>query len=693
MATILEALSIALQHHLAGRRAEAEQLYRQVLDADPDQPDALHLLGVLSHESGQHERAVEYISRAIGLRATAAPFYINLGNALQSLGHGDEAAASYQRALALQPDLVEAHSNLGNLYKAQGKVDDAVACYRRALQLRPEFAEAHNNLGNAFKIQAKLDDAVACYRRALAIKPAYAEAHNNLGVTLYTQGKLAEAEACYRQALALQPDYVDALYNLADCLKSQGRQQEAIACYRRAVAIKPDFAEAHSNLGNTLREQGQLPEAVDCFHRALQIKPDFAEAHNNLGNVLRDQDRLQEAAACYRRVLELRPEFTEAKVNLGGMHEQLGELSAAEQAFRAARELQPTSPLPHARLATLLRGRLPDADRTDLENLLAGLQLSDDSRAELSFALAHVYDAQNKYERAADLAQQANALRRNSRPDHAAYRPADHAQFVDHIMRTFDRPFFARMAGAGLDTGRPVFIVGLPRSGTTLLEQVLASHSQIHGAGELRLAQETLDAVPSLLCRQELPLDCVEHLNAPGLRLLAGHYLERLGALDGGRAKRVVDKMPENYLHLGLIATMFPNSVIIHCRRELRDVAVSCWMTDFVDVRWANDFGDIASRFRQYLRIMEHWRATLPVTIHEVDYEDAVADLEPVARRLLTACGVDWEPACLAFHRTQRPIRTASSTQVREPIYTRSVARWRHYERELAALFAALPHA
>jgi len=327
-----------------------------------------------------------------------------------------------------------------------------------------------------------------------------------------------------------------------------------------------------------------------------------------------------------------------------------------------------------------------------LDNLLAGSQLSDDSRAELSFALAHVYDGQKQYERAADLARVANELRRNSRPDRSAYRPADHAQFVDHIIRTFDRTFFDRMAGAGHDTRRPVFIVGLPRSGTTLIEQVLASHSQIHGAGELRLAQEALDTVPAVLGHQGLPLDCVEHLNAPALRLLAEHYLQRLRTLAGRHAEHVVDKMPENYLHLGLIAAMFPHSTVIHCRRDLRDVAVSCWMTDFVDVRWANEPGDIASRFSQYLRLMEHWRAALPVTIHEVDYEDAVADLEPVARRLLAACGVDWEPACLDFHRTQRPIRTASSTQVREPIYTRSVARWKNYERDLAALFEALPH-
>ena len=162
-------------------------------------------------------------------------------------------------------------------------------------------------------------------------------------------------------------------------------------------------------------------------------------------------------------------------------------------------------------------------------------------------------------------------------------------------------------------------------------------------------------------------------------------------ALGGTQADRVVDKMPDNYMYLGLLAALFPRAVFIHCRRDLRDIAVSCWMTDFRSIRWANDPEHIASRFRQYRRLMDHWRKALPVTIHEVDYEETVADLEGVARRLLTACGLEWEPACLEFHRTQRPVRTASVTQVRQPIYTQSVARWKNYERELADLFAALP--
>jgi hypothetical protein len=271
------------------------------------------------------------------------------------------------------------------------------------------------------------------------------------------------------------------------------------------------------------------------------------------------------------------------------------------------------------------------------------------------------------------------------------YVPADHERFVDGLLPVFDRDFFARLAGAGLKTRRPVFVFGLPRSGTTLTEQVLASHSQVHGAGELRLARRSFEALPALLGRAGPPRDCVPHLDPEALGRLAQQHLDRLAAIDGGQTPRIVDKMPDNYMCVGLLAVLFPQAVFIHCRRNLRDVAVSCWMTDFRSIRWANDLEQIATRFHQYRRLMEHWRAVLPVPIHEVDYEEVVSDLEGVARRLVAACGLEWEPACLEFHRTQRPIRTASVMQVRQPVYQWSVARWKNDEPALAELFAALP--
>jgi hypothetical protein len=239
-----------------------------------------------------------------------------------------------------------------------------------------------------------------------------------------------------------------------------------------------------------------------------------------------------------------------------------------------------------------------------------------------------------------------------------------------------------------------VFIIGLPRSGTTLIEQVLASHSQVFGTGEQPLGRQDFEMIPGQMNRAgDHPFLCLADPQVgTALRQIAQRHEDRLREL-GGSAARVVDKMPDNYMYLGLLAVLFPSATFIHCRRDLRDVAVSCWMTNFRSIKWANDPAHISSRFAQYLRLMDHWRAILPATIHEVAYEETVDNLESVARRLIAACELEWEPSCLDFHKTRRPVRTASVTQVRQPVYRKSVARWRNYSELLADLFSALPAA
>ena len=316
MATVSEALAIAIQHHQSGRLQAAEQIYRQILAIEPNQPDTLHLLGVIAHQVGKHEMAAELMERAIALKAGAAVFHNNLGEAYRALRRIPEAIDCYRRALELKPDYAAAHSNLGAAFQDQGKLEEAVACCRRALELKPDNAEAHNNLGTAFQDQGKLDEAVACCRRALDLKPDYAEAYSNLGVALKGQGKLGEAVACCRRALDLKPDYAEAHNNLGAALKGQGKREEAVACYRRALELKPDYAEAYSNLGAAFEDQGKLEEAVACCRRALELKPDFAEAYNNLGVAMKGQGKLAEAVACYRQALELKPDFAQAHSNL-----------------------------------------------------------------------------------------------------------------------------------------------------------------------------------------------------------------------------------------------------------------------------------------------------------------------------------------------------------------------------------------
>ncbi len=426
------------------------------------------------------------------------------------------------------------------------------------------------------------------------------------------------------------------------------------------------------------------------YEQALRLDPGWAEAHHGLGCVRQEQGRYDEALCGYREALRLRPDHVPALASLGAVLEEMGDFAGAERASRDALQLDPGHAGSLAQLATMLRGKLPDADLAALGLLAAGPGLTHGKRAGALFGLAQVLDARGDHAGAARHLHRANSLSLAERSRRGqGYDPAEHDRFVDDLIATCTPEYFERVRGWGLDSERPVFIVGLPRSGTTLTEQILACHSRVYGAGEQSLAALAFRSLPAALSRPDPPVASLGRLDGPVAGRLAREYLDRLAALDG-RADRVADKMPDNYLHLGLLATLFPSARFIHCRRDLRDVAVSCWMTNFRSIRWANDFDHIGSRFLAYRRLMEHWARVLPVPVLEINYEETVSDLEGVARRLVAWCGLDWEPGCVAFHEGMRPVRTASAAQVRQPIYRHSLERWRHYEDALRPLFSRL---
>ena len=500
-------------------------------------------------------------------------------------------------------------------------------------------------------------------------------------------GRLQAAQQVCRQLVATQPDDADAIQLLGVIAWQMRKRDEALAYWRRALELRPDFAQAHYNLGNALKDLGNLDEAVACYRRALELRPDYAKAYNNLGVALCDQGKPDEAVACCRRALELRPQDAQTHFNLGSALEWIGDLAGAEDCFRAALGHNPRFALAHYKLAELLGGKLPQPDLAAQRQLLEEKELTDAERLLLHFGLAQVLDAGGEYAQAAEHLDRGNALQLAEwRKSGREYDPKEHESFVTRLIEVATPEFFRRVRGYGLESEVPVFVVGLPRSGTTLVEQILASHSQVFGAGEIKLASDTISALGGPGVDR---IEGLRRLDRPTAQRLASRHLERLRALHPP-ALRIVDKMPGNYLYLGLLATLFPRATFIHCRRDLRDVAVSCWMTHFEEVRWANDPRHIASRFHQYQRLMEHWRKVLPAPLLDVDYEQTVADPESVARTLVGSCGLAWEPACLEFPRAKRAVRTASAVEVRQPVFGTSVGRWKRYEPALSSLFALL---
>jgi predicted O-linked N-acetylglucosamine transferase (SPINDLY family) len=318
-------IEAALQHHRAGRLQQAETLYKQM----PNNPDALHLRGVILHQWNKNEEAVESIGKAIGIAPANPAYCFSIDPVYRALDRLDDVAACYQSLLKRTPNNADAHNNLGNAFKDQGKPDDAVACYQKALAIKPDFAEAHTNLGVVLTAQNRLDEAATCYRKALSLKPDFAEVHTNLGIVLAAQRELEQAVACYQKAIALKPDFVGSYLHLGGAFKAQGKLEEATACYRNVLALQPDFFEAHYNLGCALKDQGKLDEAVTCYLHALELKPDFVDGYMNLGNVLREQRKLAEAVTCYQNILTLKPESFEAHYNLGIALKEQGRLNEA----------------------------------------------------------------------------------------------------------------------------------------------------------------------------------------------------------------------------------------------------------------------------------------------------------------------------------------------------------------------------
>jgi Flp pilus assembly protein TadD len=652
---MLSAYTTALSLHQAGRLAEAARWYEAVLAREPNHADALHLLGVLHHQTGQYSRAVELIESALRQRPQFGEAWNNLGLALRKLGRSNEALAAFRTASLQAPHLATAHANLGRLLIDRGQFAEALPHCQQAVRLEPSQPTAHNNLGDAFRHLERYAEAEAAYGEALRLAPHQAQVHANLGRLQSCQGKADEALAGFRRAVELAPENVHYWDLLAYAHLVEGDYTDAIAGYQRIVALEPQQASGHLNLGIALEQEG----------------------------------RLDEAAVCYRRVLELQPGHEMAQVHLANLHRLRGELKEAEAGYRRARADHPSAATPLADLANLLREQLPDADYQAIVDMLKAPTLGDDPRQELLFGLAQVLDARGDFAAAAHCLQQANALHlQQMRKLGRHYDPDDFRRYVGQTIATFTPELFAGLAGAGENTQLPVFVFGLPRSGTSLVEQVLASHPQVHGAGELQAARQVVKSAPSLF-------GSADYLRA-ALRNVSRQYLERLQqvlqhaglpAVPG----RVVDKMPENYLYLGFLALLFPQATFIHVRRDLRDVAVSCWLTNFGNIRWASDLDQLAERIREYRRLMAHWQAVLPVAVHEVVYEKLVSEFDTEAPRLVAACGLEWDPACGEFHKTRRPVNTSSATQVRQPLYRKAVARWKHYEPYLGDLFARLP--
>jgi tetratricopeptide (TPR) repeat protein len=623
----------------------------------------------------QGKDALAAMQRTCELLPTDAETHFYLGNARHDHGDLAGAATSLRQALALNADFAEAHDSLGAALQDAGQPADAAASFRRALELRPDLAEAHGNLGNALVDLGQIEEAVQHYRRMLELRPDLAEAHNNLGNALLSLRRFEEAVTSYQRALALRPNAPGAHANLGNALHALGRPQEALIHCRRALELEPDSAEAEQLVGNALFDLGLMDEAAASYARALELKPDYTEAHIAAGKVLRQIGRIDEAEGSCRKALKLAADSSEALALLGEIQADRGRFDDAEQLFRRAIAIAPDQPEAWAGLARY-RKMQPDAAWLAAAQRLLGKSVGVGQEINLRYALGKYFDDVQDFDNAFSSYRLANELKKRSAPK---YDGARLARRVDQIIALYDADWLRSARAQSNESRRPVFIVGMPRSGTTLTEQILASHPEAFGCGELRFWHSARVDYESSVLRGADGRGAIAAAAEKYLSLLAGFSAD---------ASRVIDKMPANFMNLGLIHAAFPHARILHMRRNPLDTGLSIYFQIFSNTHlYANDLQDIAHYFTQYSRLMVHWRSTLPKgTILEVPYEKLVADPVPWIREIVQFVGLPWDPRCLNFHETERTVITASNWQVRQRISTSAAGRWRNYERYLGPL-------
>ncbi len=556
---------------------------------------------------------------------------------------------------------------------------------------RQKAARASRALQSAYRCHRAGDLAGAerAYRRVLALDPGDAAALSHLAAFERGRGNLEAARALLLRAVESVPGDASTRSNLANLLQELGSLPEALGQYREALRLDPSHLSARYNLGKALQRLGEFESALECFEALCALAPGDAGAWTALGLARQDAGRGEEARASWRRALEIDPRNAEAHNGIGALHVERGAFTEAESAFRTALHCDPDFSPAFVNLVQIRRIGDCDAGLVERMRRLAERgELDDDGAADVHFALAQAREGHGDCEGAFTHYREGNRRRRR----HVHFRREAPGERAAALSEVFDTVFFDRSAGRGDPSPRPVFIVGMPRSGTSLVEQILASHPDCFGAGELPHLGAIARSIPAHGHGEGPRPRWVGARDETELATLGRAYLDALPSEARG-ALRVTDKMPANYLHLGLAAAILPRARVVHCRRAAMDVCFSIYASHFTHrdaYPYAFDLEDIAAEYLACERLMAHWARVLPLPMHEVRYERLVEDPQEEIRGLLTFCGLSFDERCLRFHETERRVNTASNWQVRQPLYRASLARWRRFEAHLAPLRAAL---
>lgn len=644
----------------------------------------------------QFERAVSALDAALRDSPNDPNLLRLLGYSQFRLDRLEEAERALTHAVRLVPDFAQVHEDLAQVQLHRGKVEEAIRSFRTAVRHDPSRTQAQQKLSELLALAGRGQEADETFRQMLDNDPR--RSRLAAALNLARNGDDTGAERIYRDALRRDPDDVDALRLMGALCARRERYSDAEAFFRRAVGLAPDFWKAWINLGSACNEQQKFAEAERAYLQALALRPGSVHTLEKLGANSLNDGRLDDAVAWLHRALAIDHDHFPSLLCLGHALKTIGRQDEAVAAYRSCARAKPEFGEVYWSLANLKTFRFEDAEVENMERQLAAASESHDggdSAVALAFALGKACEDRGRYAQAFDYFRCGNAAKRLG----VSYDPIEFQRTNDRIIEVFSRDFFLERAGQGCPDRSAILIVGLPRSGSTLLEQILASHSQVEGTAELhyllRLANETglnrADGIRYPECMLELEPHQVEGLGR--------EYLESTRAHRTG-APYFIDKMPNNFTGIGFLHAILPNAKVIDARRHPLDSCLGSFKQLFARGQvFSYDLYELAHYYLQYARLMRHWNDVLPGKVLTVQYEDVVGDLETQARRIADHCGLPWEAGMLRFHENRRAVKTASSEQVRRPIYADSVNLWRRYEgcleelvEYLEPLLRELPH-
>ena len=695
--------------------------YTNALDINQDYWQAHANLSMLLANNGDIQPALKHALKAVHIAPDIAELHDNLGNMYRLAGDLRESESSYNLAISLNQELVSALYNRSLTYQKLGETDKAIQSLQTAISIQPNQLDSHILLGDLYAFKNIHEKAAESYRKAISLdqdlftvyiklgrvldelmdhgaaintfkiaarkNPESSDAYLNLGVAYQHAHRLDDALHAYEKSILCDPLYEDPYLYKSDILRDKGDFSNSIKAAKYAVYINAKSYRAHNAIGNTLKDLGNLQESVEHYNKAIQIQPDYAEAYNNRGGALAVMGHTKTAIASYNKAIQIQPDYAEPHNNIGVLLRERGNLSGAIKSYNAAIHLRPDYAEAHRNLSTIKKYSLGDPQISLMENLFADPETSESSIIHLCFALAKTYDDLGNYSKSFKYLEKGNHLRSKE----LNYNIHD-----DQIVFTTIKHIFS--AGAipveiSPDSSRsiqPIFILGMPRSGTSLVEQILASHTKVYGAGELESIGNLVNPILSKLhtdsnntsTRKLLKSNMIEIHNS---------YLNTLSALNVSE-NIITDKMPLNFRWIGFILSAFPTAKIIHLNR---DAIATCWSIyrhyfSHKGNGYAYNMDDLTKFYSLYTDLMSFWHKQFPNSIYDLNYDKLTENQQEETHNLLEFCGLEWDEQCMDFYKTKRSVKTASAAQVRKTMYKGSSKAWRKYEKHLQYLVEEL---